>query len=193
MAAPAVKNVLAGKPLASGGVLSGPAGSTLPTDASTAVDAAIVALGYASEDGLTEATERSTEKIKAWGGDIVKIVQSEFSVTYAFTLMHSTDADALKVVYGDDAVTTTAATASTGTLQTVAVNGDELPKRVFVFDMKDGDARIRIVVPNGQVTEVGEVTYNDEGVVQYALTIEAFEDASGNNAYKYIDDGVFSA
>ena len=193
MAAPAVSKVVAGKPLASGGVLSGPIGTTLPTDAVTAPDAAIKALGYASEDGLTEATERSTEKIKAWGGDIVKVVQSEFSVNYSFTLMHSNDADALKVVYGDANVATTAATASTGTLQTVQINGDELEHRVFVFDMKDGKNRIRIVVPNGQVTEVGEVTYDDGGVVQYQVTVEAFEDESGNNAYKYIDDGVFSA
>lgn len=193
MAAPAVKHVVAGKPLASGGVLVAPVGSTLPTDAVTALDAAFKALGYASEDGLTEATERSTEKIKAWGGDIVKVVQSEFSVTYAFTLMHATDADALKVVYGDDNVTTTAASPTAGTLQAIAINGEELPHKSFAFEMKDGANRLRIVVPNGQVTEVGEVTYNDSGVVQYSVTIEAFEDASGNNAYKYLDDGVLSA
>jgi len=193
MAAPAVKNVVAGKPLATGGVLSGPEGTALPTDATTALNAGFKALGYASEDGLTRSTERSTEKVRAWGGDIVKVVQSEFSVTYSVTLLGATDADVLKVVYGDDNVTTTAADATHGTRQAVAVNGDELPYRPFVFEMKDGKTRLRIVVPNGRVTEVGEISYTDSGVVAFPLTIEAFEDEDGNNSYEYSDDGVHTS
>lgn len=185
---PAVGNVVAPKPLVTGGILVGETTATLPTDATTALTG-YTAVGYASEDGLTEATERSTEKIKAWGGDIVKVVQSEFSVMYSFTLLEALNADVLGLVYGDGNVTTTAADVTDGLRHAVAINGDELPRKSFVFDMKDGDARVRIVVPTGQVTTVGERTYNDSGVVQYAVTVEAFEDASGNNAYKYTDDG----
>lgn len=183
-------NVLAGKPLATGGVLVGEVGSTAPTDATTALDAAFKAAGYVGEDGLTETTDRSTDKIKAWGGDTVKIVQTDFAVTYQFTFLETLNTDVLKVVYGDANVTVTPADATKGTLRTVKVNSDELPPKAFVFEMKDGSARIRIHVPEGKVTEVGEITYSDSEVVGYTVTIEALPDSTLEaNAIKYLDDG----
>lgn len=188
-----VKNVVAGKPKASGGVLNGPLGTALPTDATTEPEAAIKALGYISEDGLTESSERSTEKVKAWGGDTVKVLQTEFAATFSFTFIEVLNADVLKAVHGDGNVTTTAATASTGTLQSVKVTGEQLDHDVWIFEVKDGDAKIRIVVPDGQVTTVGEVTYNDGSVIAYQVTVETFKDENGVYYYKYIDDGVVSA
>lgn len=186
-------NVLNGKPLASGGVLVAPLGSTAPTDASTALNAAFKALGYVGEDGLTEAAERSTDRVKAWGGDVVKVLQTDYAVTYTFSLIETLNSDVLKTVYGADNVTTTPATSTKGTLQAVKLNSDTLPRQSFAFELKDGDARIRIYVPQGQITEVGEITYSDEDLISYEVTIEAFRDATlGANALKYIDDGVFS-
>lgn len=188
------QNVVAGKPLATGGVLAGPLGTALPTDVTTATDAALVALGYVSEDGLTETVERSTDKIRAWGGDTVKVVQTEYGVTYSCTLIEATKAEVLALVYGDDNVTTVAASPTAGELSTVVLNSDTLPHKTFVFEIKDGDARIRIVVPDGQVTEIGEVTYADGDAVGYEITIEAFRDESiGGQAIKYITNGVKSA
>lgn len=188
-----VSNVVSGRPLATGGVLIGPLGTALPTDTSTALNVALKGAGYIGEDGVTETVDRSTDKIKAWGGDTVKIVQSEFSTTYQFSFIEALNADALKATYGDSNVVTTAATASTGTLQAVKINSQTLPHKTYVFEIRDGNAKIRICVPDGQITEIGEVTYNDSDVVAYQVTVEAFPDANGNNAYKYSDDGKFSA
>jgi len=188
-----VGNVVSGKPLATGGLLIAPLATALPTDTTVALNAAFKGAGYIGEDGVTEATDRSTEKIKAWGGDTVKIVQSEFSVTYQFSFIEALNSDALKATYGDDNVTTTAATPTVGTLQAIKINSKQLPHKSYVFEIRDGAAKIRIVVPDGQITEVGEVTYNDADVVAYQVTVEAFPDASGNNAYKYMDDGRPSA
>lgn len=188
-----VSNVVSGKPLATGGALIGPLGTALPTDTTVALNAAFKGAGYIGEDGVTETVGRSTDKIRAWGGDTVKVVQSEFSVTYQFSFIEALNADALKAAYGDTNVTTTAATVSTGTLQAVKLNSLTLPHKSYVFEIRDGNAKIRIVVPDGQITEIGDVTYNDSDVVAYQVTVEAFPDASGNNAYKYSDDGKFSA
>jgi len=186
--------VLTGKPLATGGVLMAPLGSTAPTDATTALDAAFKGAGYVGEDGLTESAERSTDKVKAWGGDIVKVVQTDFAVTYSFTFIETLNSEVLKAVYGKDNVTTTAATSTKGTLHAVKVNSDTLPRQAFVFEVKDGDARIRIYVPNGQITEVGEITYSDEDIIGYEVTVEAFRDSDlGANAVKYLDDGRVTA
>ncbi|WP_193510482.1 hypothetical protein [Cryobacterium sp. BB736] len=186
-------NVVSGKPLATGGILIAPAGTAVPTDVSTAPGAAFKAAGYIGEDGVTEGGERSTEKIKAWGGDAVKVVQTEHSLTYSFSFIETLNADVLKAIYGDANVTTTPATVSTGTVHKVLVTGDTLPHKAYIFEIKDGDARIRICVPDGQITEVGEVTYSDSEVVAYEVTVECFADANGVKATKYLDNGIFSA
>lgn len=175
-------NVIAGKPLATGGVLVGGDTVVAPADATTELGAGWTALGYVGEDGLTEGTERSTDKVRAWGGDTVKVLQTDFAVTYSFTLLETLNGEVLKTVYGEGNVTTT------GDSHAIKINSDELPEKAFAFEIKDGDARVRIFVPKGKVTEVGEVTYSDSDVVGYSLTVEAFYDATlGANAVKYID------
>lgn len=181
-------NVLSGTPLATGGVLIGATTAAAPTDATT-TPTGFTAAGYIGEDGVTESNERSTDRIRAWGGDTVKVVQTEHNVTYQFTFLETLNTDVLKAVYGDDNVTSTAATSTVGKLHTINVNAKTLPHKSFVFEVKDGDAKIRIYIPDGQITEVGEITYSDSEVVGYQVTIEAFADASGNKAYKYMNDG----
>lgn len=184
-----VQNVVAGKPLATGGILSGPLGTPLPTDASTAPDAAIAGVGYISDDGVSESMNRETDKIKAWGGDVVKIVQSEHSVTYQYTMIEAARAEVNREVYGEPNVTATVATTTHGNLLAIKVTAEQLPHRVRVIEIKDGDARVRIVLPDSQITEVGDVTYQDAAIIAYPVTVEAFPDASGVKAYKYTDDG----
>lgn len=189
-----VKNVVAGKPLAAGGVWRAPLGSTLPADELAALDAAFKAAGYIGEDGLTETQDRSTEKIRAWGGDTVKVVQTEFGLTYQFTFIESVKGEVLQAVYGAANVTTTAATVSAGTKHAVKVTSDQLPHECYVFEVKDGDARIRIAIEDGQITEVGDITYADGEVIGYQVTVEAFRGTTtGANAVKYIDDGQKAA
>lgn len=184
-------NVVAGVPLATGGVLLGALTATAPATAAGTLTG-FTASGYIGEDGVTETNERSTDRIRAWGGDTVKVVQTEHNVSYQFTFLETLNTDVLKAVYGDGNVTKTAATVSTGTLHEVKVNGATLPHKSFVFELKDGDAKIRIYVPDGQITEVGDITYSDSEVIGYQVTVEAFADEVGNKAYKYLDDGKFS-
>lgn len=189
-----VKNVVAGKPLSTGGVLMGPLGTTLPVDESVALHAALKSAGYIGEDGLTETIGRDTDKVKAWGGDVVKVVQTEYSVQYKFTFIESINAEVLKAVHGDANVTITPATVSAGNKYAVKLTADQLPHKVWVFEVKDGDARIRIVVEDGQIVEVGDITYADEDVIGYEVTVEAFLGTTTQaQAVKYIDDGQKTA
>ena len=184
-------NVVAGKPLATGGLLRAPLGTALPAPASpfAALAGAFVSLGYLSDAGVTENSGRSTDKIKAWGGSIVKVVQTEHSYTLEFVLIETGSSEVQKAVHGDTNVSTTAATAGTGKIDAVTINSTVLPHKAWVVEVADGTARIRIAIPDGQITEVGEVTYTDSDLVGYACTLEAFEDVSGNKAYKYINNG----
>lgn len=185
-------NVVAGVPLATGGILIGALTAAEPSSATSALTG-FTAAGYIGEDGVTETNERSTDRIRAWGGDTVKVVQTEHNVSYQFTFLETLNADVLKAVYGEDNVTTTAATVSSGTLHEVQINSATLPHKSYVFEVKDGDAKIRIYVPDGQITEVGDVTYSDSEVIGYQVTVECFPDELGAKAYKFLDDGKFSA
>lgn len=183
-------NVVAGRPNSTGGAYRAPAATALPTDATTALANTYKPLGYLGDSGVTETIGRDTNTIKAWGGDIVKVVQSDFSVTYQITLIETLNTEVNKATYGDSSVTAVAATSGHGNTLAITVNGTPLDRHVWDFEIKDGSASVRIVVPNGQVIDRGDAVYQDSDVVAYPLTIQAFPDASGNNAYKYSDDGL---
>ena len=188
-----ISNVVAGKPLSTGAILVAPLGTALPTTVDTAPNVAFVNTGYIGEAGVTENNARSVEKIRAWGGDTVKVTQTEHTLTYQFEFIESLNTEVLKTVYGTANVTTTAASASKGTLQSIKITSDVLPHKSYIFEIKDGDAKVRIVIPDGQITEIGETTYSDAAAISYQVTVECFPDSSAGKAYKYTDDGVKSA
>lgn len=175
------ENVSYGKPAVGGAIYSAPAGTTAPTDATTTLGSAFKSLGYVSEEGVRNANSASFETVKAWGGDTVMAMQTEKSDTFAYTLIEALNVDVLKEVYGSDNVTGTLATGIT-----IKANNKTLPPHMLVIDMILKDALKRIVIPNGQVTEVGEISYADADAIGYETTVLALPDASGNTHYEYI-------
>ena len=178
-----VTNVTAAKPRTAGSVFRAPLGTTLPTDASTAIDTTVFkALGYLSEDGLVNTNNPESDTIKAWGGDVVLTYQSEKPDTFKFTPIEALNVDVLKAIYGSDNVT--------GDLQngiSVTANATDQEEAVWVFDMimRNGILK-RIVIHDGKISEIGDITYADEEVVGYETTLTAMPDASGNTHYEYI-------
>lgn len=186
-------NVLTGAPdqLTTGAILSAPLGTDLPESPRDEPDAAFKSSGYISENGLTLTPERSTVGIKDWSGATVRQILEEFNGTLAWEHLE-TNEESLKNYFGDDNVEVTAATASTGTLITAALGAHDLPRKSYLFRIKDGDARILIKVPDGQVTEQGEVSFTKSGAILWPVTLATYPDAAGNNIYIITDDGVYT-
>jgi hypothetical protein len=177
-----VSNVTAGKAKVGGAVSRAALGSTLPTTAAAALDAAFKNLGYISDAGLVNSGAISNTAIKAWGGDTVLNIQTDKVDTFQFTLLEVLNIDVLKAIFGEGNVTGDLATGIT-----VNVNSTEQVDAAWVVDMIMRDGAIkRVVIPIGKITALGDVTYSDSAAVGYQVTISAQPDASGNTHYEYI-------
>lgn len=156
-----------------GAVYVAPEGTTLPTDATEALDGAFEELGFMDESGVVETQGTQVTNIKAWQNSaVVRKIQTEHDLTYAFTAMETNDV-VLETYYGNFAA------------GVVEVKGDVAANLVWVIDVIDGDNETRIVVPEGQITSPGAVTYGAADAVKYPMTLSAFPDDDGVKAYIY--------
>lgn len=170
-----------GKPKATGAVFVAPLGTTLPTDASSALDAAFLPMGYISDDGLVNSISTDVETVHAWGGDTVLVGQTAFGETFTVNLLE-TNVNALKTYYGAANVTVS------GSNITVKQNSAQLPGCVVVFELVLTGGRIkRIVVPNAQLADrSGDITYTDGDAIAYPAVFQALPDSNGNSHTEYI-------
>lgn len=176
-----VNNVSNGKPLIASAISVGPIGCALPTDATGKLDEKFKALGYISEDGVTNSNSPESEKIKAWGGDTVLVAQTEKPDTYQFTLLEVLNIDVVKLVYGDENVL-----GSLKTGITIKANSKPMRAKAFVIETLLNNAIKRVVIPNGVVSEVGDIVYKDDEAVGYETTIDCLPDKDDNTHYEYM-------
>ena len=175
-------NVSTGKPAKAGAIFVAPLGTALPTDTDTALNVAFKALGYVSEDGLTNDNSPESDKVKAWGGDTVLNMQTDRPDTFGFTLLEVLNVDVLKTVYGDANVTVDAS----GNIH-IEATADELDAYSWVIDMVlRGSRKKRIVIPNGTISELGTITYKDDEATGYEITLTNVPDSNGTYHHEYI-------
>lgn len=143
----------------------GPTSVTPPTSADGTVTG-INDLGYVSSDGITETRDRSTNKITAWqNADTVREVVTDSTLTLKFVMIQ-TNKDTIELYYGS------AVDTSDGSVAIIPAQTGG--RKSFVFDIVDDDDFIRIYVPSGEVTAVGDQVYQSGEAIGYDVTITCY-------------------
>ncbi|MDN4645359.1 hypothetical protein [Arthrobacter sp. PsM3] len=188
-----INNVVVGKPLVTGGISVAPLGTVLPTDATTALDAAFVAVGYVTDNGVTKSEKRNTGTIAAWGGDTIAATKKGMDVTVKLSMAELLNKIVQGLIYGDANVVATPASATKGNLLKVTVTSAPTPRKVWVIEVFSDAAKVRVVLPIAKVMDVGDTTFKDDAIAAADATIQAFPDSNGAYFYQYSDDGQKTA
>ncbi|TMS00190.1 hypothetical protein [Nonomuraea basaltis] len=167
-----------------GAVYAGPTSSTAPTSAVSAVPAGYNDLGYISEDGVTEAYDEDVQDIQAWqGGAIVRTLISSSKASLSFTMIES-KASTLELYHKGSTME-----AVSGGYK-IDVKLPNVVRKKFILDVLDGSTHLRIYVPDGEVTERGEITYINDETISYNVTITCYPVADVVMT-KYSDDAYW--
>lgn len=173
----------------SGYIWVAPLGTELPSDAITDLDSSFMGLGYISEDGLTEpASLEAGDDIIAAGGDTVATGDPTFSKTWTGTCIEALNDNLLKVAFGSDNVTITAASASEAGSITIEEKSRELTHYVIVVDelLKDKRRR-RNVMADATFLITGDITHSHSSLMNYEFTITAYPTSSAPAQTVYIE------
>lgn len=170
---------------ASGGLASG-----APTSSSgTYASGNWFEIGWLSSDGITEAHSVDAEAKYAWQGlTRVKTVKSNEVRSFQFMALEEN-----AVVLG---LARPGSTVTSGASETVTQVKSSLgqDRRSFGLDLIVGDSIKRIIIPDGEVTEYGDVVYKSDDITVYQFTVTVYADANGLYYTEYnTAPGVLSA
>lgn len=171
-----------------GALYKAPIGSTAPSDATTALNAAYIDLGYISEDGVSESWDDSVDDVVAWqNATTVRSATTESSCSLSCTLIE-TNGRVLEAFHRGSSVLEQSA----GVFD-IAVKPIVADPSQWVLHVVDGTKLIRISVENGEIVERGELMYQNGEPVGYPITIRCYPDDSGNLMTKFSNDVAWSA
>jgi hypothetical protein len=162
-------------------------GTTAPVDVVAAWAAGWEFIGLLGEDGMTEAREQDSTDHYAWGSILVRNVRSRHKRTFVVNALEDTHLVFGLLNPGSTALTSAGPTPPTGTTtRTVKVPTSD--PRAFGFELVDGDLTKRIVIPRGEVTEVGDRTFSDSEMDMRELTITVYPTSDGTLYTEITDD-----
>lgn len=185
---------LADQSSTTGALARGSVITTIPADitaAQTAI-ASFTTSGYISEDGASLSTSISTTDIREWNRSAVRRLLEEFDGTVTLTLIQL-DGEAAKQAFGADSVTVTAANSTHGEQIHIKLGAHLDKPQAWALRIKDGDMKMIVLIPNGQVTSGVDITFAANSAINLPVTISANDDGTGESIHIYTDDGVTSA
>lgn len=160
---------------ATGKVYGAITGTALPVTPSASLNAAFKDMGYISDNGVTLSIGQTSNDIKAWGGSVVRTVQTEHNVELK-AVMIETNVNSAGAFFNSANVTA-------GVIQITSTTNT---RGAWVVDVVDGSSLVRLVVPDGEVTVHDDIVFKTGEAVGYGVTIKCYEDSTGVKVYEYL-------
>lgn len=173
-------NVVTGAPRINGGIYRAPKGTPVPTDATSPLDSAFENMGYISDEGVVNSSNKTSTDIKEWGGAVVKTVGTGLKDTYKQKFIEALNPVVLETTYGKGNVTV----ADDGSIA-IKSGAVDTGEAVYVIDEVNGDRLYRTVIPRGTIESIGDITHKPDTPKGYELTIACGRDSSGYTHYEY--------
>lgn len=170
-----------------GDIYLAPAGTALPTDVTTALNAAFQAVGHVSVDALTESLSVTNERLRTWQKkNGVRTLVTEFDWTFQFVAMETSPL-VLEMFYGG------AESATSGGVSTTTITSDlGSVQKACVIEIIDGDIITRYAFPVVSVSDRGDVAHNGSNGTGYDMTLSVDGDALALG-YRITNDPAFAA
>lgn len=168
---------------ANGGGWVAPAGTAQPTTPTTAPATPFEALGAISDSGLVYGISESKTDFTPWGESAPwRTVITSSVRTFKVQLWETHRKSVVSVMFRQDEASLTPDTTSqvVSFAESATVTPD---RRAWVFDVYDGDQFERFYVPQGEITDRSDVTYKQDEMAAYEVTITAYPDADNNTVY----------
>lgn len=193
MSKPLTTKVMPGAPKAGGYLHYSPLGTALPTDATTALAAGWINLGYISNDGVKPEESTKVEDERDWAEDVVLTADGEVTLKRSATLISTLEYAVNVFLFGAGNVTKVAATPTTPETIAVARDGAGIESCQICLDLVFGTRIRREVFPIMKPTLTGRLEYKKVKAQGYSIELTAHRDANGKFMYDYMTDGVKGA
>lgn len=149
-----------------------PTGTTAPTDDSGALNAGFLDAGGISEEGITLAMNETSKKIKFYGSQLSqRTIITDQETTFSMKFM---EANAVSLaVYWRKALGSITPAASTGKF---TINHGSFNTEFYsaVFDVIDGDNRLRFYCPKVEVTNRENLVIGNGNEISWGAQLTAY-------------------
>lgn len=169
-----------------GTVYVAPTGTTLPTDVTTALDAAFQSVGFISEEALVESLTITKERLRAWQRPVgIRTLTTEVDWTFQFGMLETSPL-VLDLYYGGAESEVTSGVATTSILA-----WPESRQYAMVIEIVDGDVVTRYAIPVVEIGEREEVNHtNTEGTI-WGVTTSVMGSDLDDMGYRLTNDPAF--
>lgn len=173
-----------------GAIAVAPIGSILPTTAREKLDDSVwESGGYVGDAGIAISTNKGTTVIKDWSQGTVRKALSDFDGTISVPFLQ-VDEFAAKRVVGKNNTVFAKANTEHGNMLSIDLGPDMPDIESWVISMKDGDSRIRVIVPRGQVTNIDAINFVPNAANSWPGTLACYAGPEGWAIRVIYEDGT---